>query len=605
MSDLASHVSPGLPPGQWPSPRADFRPPEPLEPRLRLWPAVVVLALLWAVRLLPGWLELMPLMQFMLTFWGPVLCTALLVAWWVFFSRVRWADVFLTLAVLGGAGAAALPLADPSVNIFLYPFYALPLVLSAWVGWLVVSRPLSWPVRRWGLVVVLLAAWACVDVVRFQGVDGSFRGDFAWRWSLTAEQRYLAELSAAKPQGEAPAWAASAVVVEQDRDWPGFRGPNRDSRLHGVKLATDWGQKPPRELWRHRIGPAWSSFAVVGKRLYTQEQLGTEEAVVCYDADTGSRLWWHKYEGRFQEPVSGAGPRATPTIHQGKVYALGAAGKLSCLDAVTGEPVWSRDIAADSGAKAPIWGFSSSPLVLQGIVTVFAGGPDGKSVVGYHADSGELAWSAGEGQGSYCSPQRAVLAGVEQVLLTTEKGLSAFHPTTGAVLWKHDWPVEGPCRVTQPAVLDGSDVLIGTPFTGGLRRLRVTRDGDNWSVQEVWTTRTIKPYFSDLVIHNGHLYGFDNAIFTCVRLEDGKGRWRARGYDNGQVLLLADQGLLLIQAEYGDVALVEANPNSHKELARIPALDKKTWNHPVVANGKLFVRNDQWIACYQLEPAGQ
>jgi outer membrane protein assembly factor BamB len=301
------------------------------------------------------------------------------------------------------------------------------------------------------------------------------------------------------------------------------------------------------------------------------------------------------------ETMGGPGPRATPTFHDGKIYAQGATGKLHCLDAARGALVWSRDIATDSDAKVPTWGFAASPLVLQNVVIVFAGGPDGKSVLGYHAASGALAWSAGEGQFSYCSPQPARVDGVEQAVIATERGLTAFDPARGAVLWRHDWLLEGGmARVVQPAVVDDADLLLGTGFGHGVRRVRVRHDGNTWSSEEVWTSRAIKPYYNDLVVHGGHLYGFDHNFFTCVNLADGKGKWRARGYGNGQVLLLADQDLLLIQAETGEVALVAASPEGHKELARFQAIEGKTWNHPVVAHGKLYVRNSQEAACYSL-----
>jgi hypothetical protein len=127
-----------------------------------------------------------------------------------------------------------------------------------------------------------------------------------------------------------------------------------------------------------------------------------------------------------------------------------------------------------------------------------------------------------------------------------------------------------------------------------VRRVRPGRE------EERWASRAIKHFFSDLVIHQGHLYGFDVNLFTCVDLEEGQGRWRARGYGNGQVLLLADQGLLLVLTEKGEVALVRASPEGHRELGRFPAIQGKTWNHPVVAHGKLFVRNSEEAAGYQL-----
>jgi outer membrane protein assembly factor BamB len=235
------------------------------------------------------------------------------------------------------------------------------------------------------------------------------------------------------------------------------------------------------------------------------------------------------------------------------------------------------------------------------VVTVFAGG-EGKSLLGYDAASGgQPRWAAGSGLLSYCSPHLARLEGVEQVLIATEKGLTAFHPVRGKVLWEHDWPTQqGLARVVQPALVGENDVLIGTGFTGGTRRVRIHHKKDGWSAEEVWTTRAINPYYNDMVVHKGHLYGFDGIFFTCVSLEDGTSKWRTRGYGNGQVLLLPDQDLLLVLSEKGQAALVEASLQGHRRLGRFQAIEGKTWNHPVVAGGKLFVRNGKEAACYQL-----
>src|SRR5262249_1263606 len=313
----------------------------------------------------------------------------------------------------------------------------------------------------------------------------------------------------------------------------------------------------------------------------------------------GKIIWVHKDSARFSEKLGGPGPRATPTFHEGKLYVLGATGILNCLEAATGKTAWSRNIAADSGAKVPIWGFASSPLVAQGVVMVFAGAAEGRSVLGYDALSGKPAWQAGEGQLSYSSLQPARLRGVEQVLMATDLGLTAFQPKRGEILWNHSWTSEGQ-RVGHPDILNETDGGSGAPVSQGARPMRVEKQGGRWETQEIWTTRAISPYFNDSVVEGNHLYGFDGQFLTCVNLEDGKRKWKARGYGNGQVLLLADQNLLLVLSETGFVALVEAVPGSHKEFGRFQALSGKTWNHPVVAHGKLFVRNSEEAACFQL-----
>src|SRR5262249_41367730 len=158
---------------------------------------------------------------------------------------------------------------------------------------------------------------------------------------------------------------------------------------------------------------------------------------------------------------------------------------------------------------------SSSPSIWHGMVCVFAGGPEDKSLVAYDAESGKLEWTSGEGKLSYCSPQPTTIDGVDQLLCTSDMGVSSFDPESGKVLWKHDWECKGMARVVQPTVVDNADVLLGTGFGFGLRRLKLVHEGENWKPEEVWTSRAIKPYYNDFVIHNDHAYGFDNNIFMC------------------------------------------------------------------------------------------
>ncbi len=584
-------------PAPW-SPIADRRP--------RLWPGVAIVLLYWAALKVPGWVMPGTMAQFMISGFGTMALAVVFVVWWLFFSRVTWAERFAGLLIVGAIGTGAWYCYHPSVRglkpqdtTIILTFNILPIVLTGWILWLLIARSMRRPARLAGLAVVMLLAFGIFTTLRIGGVTGTFSPEYSFRWQTTAEDRRVAEHAAEKLTDVSD--AAAAPLELTPADWPGFRGAARDGRRTGVRIATDWKQNPPKQLWRRLIGPGWSSFAVVGSRLFTQEQLKDAERVVCLDAVTGREIWAHSDETRFADAQSGAGPRATPTFHEGRIYALGATGRLNCLDAATGKPIWSHDIAQDSGAVVPIWGFSSSPLVVQGIVTVFAGGSDGKSVLAYHADSGKPAWTAGGASNSYCSLQSVRIAGVDQLVVATGDGMSAFDPTNGKVLWEYDWaPVKDFNRVTQPALVGDSDLLLGSGMGYGTRRVHVGRDSSGWKTDQVWESQAISPYYNDLVVHKGHLYGFNSAFLTCVNLETGKATWKERGYANGQVLLLADQDLLLVVTESGDVALVEANPAARKELGRFHAFTGKTWNHPVVARGKLFVRNGEEAACYDL-----
>ena len=253
----------------------------------------------------------------------------------------------------------------------------------------------------------------------------------------------------------------------------------------------------------------------------------------------------------------------------------------------------------DTDAKLPVWGFASSPLVTGDLVIVFSGGREGKSIAAYHRATGELTWTAGDGTHGYSSGHLARIAEVPQVLVTSDIGSQSFAPETGDMLWEHRWVVNTNPRCVQPLVVDANSIMIGTAGGKGTRRLRVDREDGSWKVEEVWTTRRFRPYFNDFVYHEGYCYGFDGSRFTCIDVATGERKWTGPKY-GGQVLLLPDLDALLILSEKGNVVVLEATPEGHNKLAQFKALSGKTWNHPVIAGGRLFVRNSEEAACFDL-----
>ncbi|HEX6463453.1 MAG TPA: PQQ-binding-like beta-propeller repeat protein, partial [Vicinamibacterales bacterium] len=301
---------------------------------------------------------------------------------------------------------------------------------------------------------------------------------------------------------------------------------------------------------------------------------------------------------RFWESNGGAGPRATPTIADGHVFTFGATGVLNALDATTGAVIWSRNVSNDTKVKVPMWGFSSSPLVLDGTVVVAASG----RLAAYDATSGNPRWTGPAGRGgSYSSPQLVTIDGVPQLVLLSASGATSVSPQDGSLLWKRDYP--GAVVIIQPSVLSDGDVLISTTeSTGGtgIKRIGVTHSASGWRTADRWESQGLKPYFNDFVVNKGHAYGFDGSILSCIDLADGSRKWKGGRYGNGQVVLLSDQDLLLVTAEDGDLALVKAAPDQFTEVARVPALEGKTWNHPVIVRDVLLVRNDHEMAAYKL-----
>jgi outer membrane protein assembly factor BamB len=583
------------PPAAVPSEQSTTRPTS----APRLWPAVVLVGLFWTCAFVARSAELATFVRFAISLATCGLLTLVFAAWWLANRRIGGAERLLGFGTAVAAGTVAALLSRQTFGVIGLLLSALPFVLTAWTVWLLLVRKASVPVRRAGLVAVLVLTWVPFTLLRMDGLSGDQRAELHWRWSPTTEDLYLAER--ARTSEAAP--DVPAALTLRDGDWPGFRGPERDGVVRGASIATDWNANPPKQLWQKRVGPAWSSMAVVGDRLFTQEQQGESEAVVCLDAATGREVWCHRDPARFFENVSGAGPRATPTFADGRLYALGAMGKLNCLDAATGAVKWSRDIAADSAAPVPLWGFCSSPLVMKEVVVVFAGGPGDKNLLAYRADSGELAWSAAVGGGAYSSAQPARLGDEDQVLFFGDHGLFGIDPVSGAVLWQHAIPAPGAPRSIQPHPFGSSGVLISSELDVGTARIDVAREGSQWRAEQRWASRALKPSFNDYVIHQGHAYGFDGTVFCCVELEGGKSRWRGGRYDHGQVLLLADQGLLVVVSENGQAVLLRANPNRHEEIGRFPALEGKSWSHPAIAHGRLYVRNGEWMACYDLRAA--
>jgi len=270
-------------------------------------------------------------------------------------------------------------------------------------------------------------------------------------------------------------------------------------------------------------------------------------------------------------------------------------------DPVTGAEVWQRDIGQDAGRQPPTWGYSSSPLVTDGVVIVHAGGTADRGLLAYDAQTGEIRWTAPAGDHSYSSPQLSDILGTPSVLMLTNKGLTFHEPATGRLLGKHDW-VFGGYRVLQPLVLDGSSVLLGTAMGTGTKRISVTVAGDGFAIQEQWLSK-LSPTFNDFVAHAGYLYGFDNNIFACVDLADGQRKWKGGRYGNGQVLLLPRGDQLLVLSEEGELVLLRATPEKLVELARHPALAGRTWNHPVLVGDRLYVRNGEEAACFAMPVA--
>ena len=601
--------------------------PTPQRP-LRLWPGVVAVTLQWLA------FAVVPLVmphQGGTALLGGVVGGLAVLLWWLFFSRAPWLERVGAVVLMVPAAMAASRIVHPSIAtagmgrmmfIFSIPLLTLALVAAAAAG-----RRFSTGARRALMAAAILLAPSALALLRTGGVTGDALSELHWRWTPTPEERLLAQAgdepvapspvpaAAATPAPQVPVQARVAPTAppisdaplarpadpERPRkvaDWPGFRGPARDGVVRGVRIETDWAQKPPALLWRRPIGPAWSSFAVDGDRFYTQEQRGNDEMVSAYDLTTGAPVWRHRDAARFWESNAGAGPRATPTLSNGRVYTMGGTGILNALDELDGSVVWSRNAVTETGAPLPTWGIAGSPLVVGDTVIVAASG----RLAAYDAASGTPRWFGPKNGGGYSSPHPVTIEGVPQIVLMRGVRTTSVAPQDGTVLWEHS-SGEPVGSIVQPGLTADGDLLVaGNDMMGGtgMRRLAVAHGPGGWTVRERWTSRGLKPYFNDFVVHEGHAYGFDGSILSAIGLADGTRKWKGGRYGTGQLVLLPDQDLLLVLSEDGELALVKATPDQFTEVARVPAIAGKTWNHPVLVGDVLLVRNGEEMAAFRL-----
>jgi outer membrane protein assembly factor BamB len=375
--------------------------------------------------------------------------------------------------------------------------------------WFLLASRFRPKTRLVGLGLVALGLGLLVALFRIEGVSGDLVPILAYRWSvrpgsaapLPAGTAYTGPGSPESPTGIAgplrsppspspappasPGGAAgpSARPIDvsntpaDSADYPQFLGPTRDAVLPGPRLARDWSTRPPRLLWRQPIGAGWSAFAVVGAAAVTQEQHGDDEQVVAYDGLSGRTLWRHSDRARYDTVIAGVGPRATPTIRDGRVFTMGATGILNALRLANGERLWSRRVLEENGSSNLGWGTSGSPLLDGDRVVVSTGGKEERSLVAYRADTGEPVWAAGRDRQSYSSATIATLGGRRQILIFNAGSVAGHDASTGALLWEQPWPAEQP-NVAQPLPVSGDRVLFSAGYGVGSKLYAIGARGD-------------------------------------------------------------------------------------------------------------------------------
>jgi outer membrane protein assembly factor BamB len=395
-------------------------------------------------------------------------------------------------------------------------------------------------------------------------------------------------------------WCGSVTVFNQPaQDWPQWRGPNRDGISPVAGLLKQWPAEGPPLAWRTQgAGEGYSSMSTAGGRLYTMGAQGGTEYVVAFDLASGKKLWQVAHGQRYDND-RGSGPRGTPTTDGDRLYVLGATGELASLEAASGKKVWSVNVLKEFGGSNPRWGISESPLVTLDRVIVNAGGPSA-SIVALEKRTGRPIWKSQSDEAGYSSAILHRFGGVDQVIMFTARRVVGVDVQTGKLLWEYAGVANRVANVATPIVHDNL-VFVSSAYDTGAALIRLDAAGGSVKASEVYFTRNMMNHHASSVLVGDHVYGFNNAILTALRLKDGEPAWRDRSVGKGSVIF-ADQRLYLF-SENGVVGLAEASPTGYAEKGRfrIQQGSQPTWSHPIIAQGKLLLRDQDTIYAYDVE----
>ena len=499
---------------------------------------------------------------------------------------------------------------DPAIAWLLTMLFSL-LGILGWGLWAFLSA------RHWKLGLFIFAVPTIFFTLYYPNLGGdvAFRGFKPRFWSDAGE--YIEQVTATE--------SAIDLKTLGPKDFPQFMGPNRDGKIVGLKLSDDWSE-PPKNLWKIDVGEGWSGFAVVNGFAVTQEQRGSEECVTCYDINTGELIWINRVKRRHEDlaAMGKAGPRATPTIDKGKVYITSGTGVLDCIDGGTGELFWSVDVPRLVGINQIqsknsmgleytmensrlMWGRSGSPLIVDNLVIVPAGGADGQpdttcTLIAFDKGTGQEKWRGGNRMPSYGSPSVATLGGKKQVLFMAEDCAVGHDLETGEELWNFDRPghSNADANCSQVTIVDEDRLILSKGYSLGGELIQVKQERGKWSAIQIHKNpRVMKTKLTNPIVHEGYVYTLSDGYLECTEVNSFERVWKQRGrFGNGQIFLVDNK--LLVHSETGTLHLVQATPDGYEELGAFKTIKGICWNTITLSGNLVILRSEREAACFSL-----
>ena len=367
-------------------------------------------------------------------------------------------------------------------------------------------------------------------------------------------------------------------------DWPQWRGPNRDGISKETNWLTQWPVSGPKQLWQANVGTGCSAVAVSHGRLFAIGNTNDTDTVACCDAATGQVFWQYSYACPLEPRMFEGGPAATPTVDGERVYTLSRLGHLFCLETATGKVVWAKHLQNDLAGKMPDWGYTGSPLVL-GSAVICDVGATGAATVAFDKLTGNILWKSGNDAAGYGSLVPFTFNGRYCLAGFNAFGLVVREAATGKELARAAWKTSYDGNIATPIVA-GDKIFVSSGYNKGGGVFQFT----GTALTEIWKSTTMRNHFNSCVLWQDHLYGFDESTLTCVTFATGTTKWKQDGFGKGALMLAGDK--LIVQSETGNLVVAMAAPAGFKELARAKVLTGRCWVVPVLANGRLYVRNN-------------